>query len=64
MNNRLRIRLTKRKKTTSRVYRQGEIYEAKIRQDGYAVVNFGVVFHPDEFELYISDDEFDKLLAR
>jgi hypothetical protein len=64
MDNRIRIRLTQRKATKSRVYRAGEIYQAKIRTDGYAVVNFGVVFNPDEFELYISDDEFDKLLAR
>ena len=61
--NPVRIRLTKKKKTFNMTYRVGEVYQANVRRDGHAVLIHGPVFSPDEWELYISDREYDKILA-
>ncbi len=61
--NRVRIRLLTRKETPSNIYREGEIFEAHIRSDMYAVINLGAVFKPDEYEIFFSEADYWQLLT-
>jgi predicted AlkP superfamily phosphohydrolase/phosphomutase len=54
-----------RKVTFGIVVGEGERVKAYIGGNGYArlVRNQNVTFKPDEYELYIPDEEYDKLLT-
>lgn len=62
----VRVELLNRKATQSQVYQKGEIYQAKIRSDGYAtLISYGrIVLAPHEYRIYIADQEYDKLLVK
>lgn len=59
----VRVELLQRKSTVSGIFQKGEVCQAQIRHNGDAVLTKGnVVLKPNEYRIYISDNDFDKLL--